>query len=328
MPEALDLPTLFAQLQTRYPASGLLTELVQIHADRFVVRAIVQLGNMTLATSLAAATTVEQAEDQARLRVLVLLGIALNVQPVPIASTTLPFPYANAPATPRTPADIALPTFNEVAPPSDVPPIALAGNEATIPPPPTFPPLTIEPALLSHLPNASFSTPAVDPSVPTLDRSERALEGWQTPLEDVPDDEAPFDRDDSPDDETPYDQAPYDEAPYDEAEPFVEEEPDRALTTDEPLPAAEAPVSRSKPRKPTANKETPADAGTSESASRDLSSLISQIGVEIDRIGWSKRQGSTYLQKTYGKKTRSELTDDELEDFLSYLNTQPSAGQE
>jgi hypothetical protein len=90
-------------------------------------------------------------------------------------------------------------------------------------------------------------------------------------------------------------------------------------------PVTEETAAKNKPRQPSAEKGSMAASDTSSSTSRDLSSLISEIGVEIDRIGWSKRQGSTYLQKTYGKKTRSELTDDELENFLTYLNTQPSA---
>jgi hypothetical protein len=58
----------------------------------------------------------------------------------------------------------------------------------------------------------------------------------------------------------------------------------------------------------------------------DLSDAIAQIGTEIERIGWTKKQGSTYLQETYGKKTRAELTEDELLEFLHYLKALPSKG--
>ncbi len=56
----------------------------------------------------------------------------------------------------------------------------------------------------------------------------------------------------------------------------------------------------------------------------DLSDAIAQIGTEIERIGWTKKQGSTYLQDTYGKKTRAELDEDELIEFLHYLKALPS----
>ncbi|MBW4692120.1 MAG: hypothetical protein KME27_10165 [Lyngbya sp. HA4199-MV5] len=319
MSEASNLFLLFAQLQARYPASGLLTELVQIHADHFVVRAIVQLGNMTLATSLAAASTVEQAEDQARLRVLALLGIHSSLHPLSIAVPEVPFSTSSATIVPEHPfqeATLPAVSLNSVAHPSTVSSIALPDRDATIAPSPAFPLPAIAPTPLTDLPKTSFSTATVESPVPTLDRSEMPLEAWEAPLDEAPPD----------DEDVPYDDAPYDEEPYDEPEPFVAEAPDRTPSTNDLPTAPEAPTTKSKPRKPSADKETPAaDAGTSGGASRDLSSLISQIGVEIDRIGWSKRQGSTYLQKTYGKKTRSELTDDELEDFLTYLNTQPSA---
>ena len=56
----------------------------------------------------------------------------------------------------------------------------------------------------------------------------------------------------------------------------------------------------------------------------DLSDAIAQIGMEIDRIGWTKKQGSAYLQQTYGKRTRAELTETELFGFLDYLKSMPA----
>jgi hypothetical protein len=58
-----------------------------------------------------------------------------------------------------------------------------------------------------------------------------------------------------------------------------------------------------------------------------LSDVIAQIGTEIDRIGWSKKQGSAYLQGTYGKRTRAELTEPELVAFLTYLKSLPAKVQ-
>ena len=59
----------------------------------------------------------------------------------------------------------------------------------------------------------------------------------------------------------------------------------------------------------------------------DLSDAIAQIGTEIERIGWNKKQGSAHLQKTYQKRTRAELTEEELLEFLSYLKSLPSKEQ-
>lgn len=56
----------------------------------------------------------------------------------------------------------------------------------------------------------------------------------------------------------------------------------------------------------------------------DHSELIARIGVSIKRLGWNNKQGSDYLQRTYGKKTRHDLTDEELLEFLEYLESLPN----
>lgn len=56
----------------------------------------------------------------------------------------------------------------------------------------------------------------------------------------------------------------------------------------------------------------------------DLSDIIAQTSVELKRLGWTNAQGRTHLQQTYGKRSRQQLTDEELLDFLNYLQSQPS----
>jgi hypothetical protein len=57
---------------------SLLSELLQIHEGKYIVRASIQVGGSTLATGLSAAHTIEQAEDQARSRALIVLGIEVS----------------------------------------------------------------------------------------------------------------------------------------------------------------------------------------------------------------------------------------------------------
>lgn len=71
--------SLFAQLRSQYPTGALTSELVQVHEGQFVVRALVQVGNATLATGMAAAEQIEVAEDRARIRAMEVLGIAPTV---------------------------------------------------------------------------------------------------------------------------------------------------------------------------------------------------------------------------------------------------------
>ncbi len=54
----------------------------------------------------------------------------------------------------------------------------------------------------------------------------------------------------------------------------------------------------------------------------DLSDVIAQTDVELARLGWTSVQGREYLEKTYGKRSRQLLTDEELLGFLLYLEDQ------
>jgi hypothetical protein len=52
----------------------------------------------------------------------------------------------------------------------------------------------------------------------------------------------------------------------------------------------------------------------------DLSEL-DLILVEMIRVGWSIKDGSSYLQKTYNKNLRQELTENEIRGFLNHLKS-------
>jgi hypothetical protein len=75
-----------------------------------------------------------------------------------------------------------------------------------------------------------------------------------------------------------------------------------------PVPTQPAPIETDKRHKP-----------------MDLSDEIAQTSVEMKRLGWNESQGRTHLQRTYGKRSRQQLTPEELLDFLHYLQDQPSA---
>jgi hypothetical protein len=66
---------MYAQFRSQYPMGSLISELLNIHEGKYIVKAIIQVGGSTLATGLSAAPSIEQAEDQARARALVVLGI-------------------------------------------------------------------------------------------------------------------------------------------------------------------------------------------------------------------------------------------------------------
>jgi hypothetical protein len=94
---------MFTQFRIRYPLGSLLTELSAIDHGKYIVRCLVQVEGTTLVTSLAAAETVELAEDKARSRALDILGIspttATGEQETPVVTSEIPVPLASTPNT-------------------------------------------------------------------------------------------------------------------------------------------------------------------------------------------------------------------------------------
>jgi len=63
---------------------------------------------------------------------------------------------------------------------------------------------------------------------------------------------------------------------------------------------------------------------TSSTASPMDFSIIGRTNMELKRLGWTNQQGRDYLIETYGKRSRQLLTDEQLLDFLHYLESEPS----
>ncbi|CDM93830.1 conserved hypothetical protein [Limnospira indica PCC 8005] len=69
------LKIMFTQFRSRYPTGGLISELIAIENNQYIVRVSVQVAGVTLASGLGMAETVELAEDRARERSLQCLGL-------------------------------------------------------------------------------------------------------------------------------------------------------------------------------------------------------------------------------------------------------------
>ena len=51
--------------------------------------------------------------------------------------------------------------------------------------------------------------------------------------------------------------------------------------------------------------------------------LIEQTTAQLKRLGWSSTQGRLYLQDKFGKSSRQQLSEQELQQFLNYLRSLP-----
>jgi hypothetical protein len=336
----VSIQTLLTQFQARYPSGSVTSELLTIHENRFIVRAIVHLGNMTLATAMASASEIEQAEDRAKVRVLTSLGI--NAFPANSSSSTLPYsasistPFeasahsgevpthhpAPHPASLVTPTQEFEPKPKPVSPPvstasatgspADVTSIASKMTFGTGRSSASTEPISPESLSSKSLPSEPLSAFQSSPSFDAFDAdpSGTAEEELSLPLEELT---AP-----SP--------APGHSPNYSfESEPSLQ-----------PSPSAKPSKPTSSKGKATRRKNEPAaepDASSSTFSDQqsetavdqivDRSDVNAKIGVEMKRLGWTVEQGRSHLKRTYGKRSRQELEDVELLDFLDYLEAQP-----
>ncbi|AHB88533.1 hypothetical protein NK55_06140 [Thermosynechococcus sp. NK55a] len=185
-----------SEFHRRYPTGSIVSDLLQIHDGLFIVKTTLRVGDTILATGMAAAPTLEQAEDTARQRALQLLGIHLPVQTA-------------AELIPRVPPALEAASWSE------------ASNTD----------LFLEP------------TPSANPR---------------------------------------------------RSQPTVKPASEKPLTKREPV---------------------------------DLADEIAQTTVEMKRLGWTEAQGRACLLQRYGKRSRQQLSDEELLDFLHFLQQQPSPGE-
>jgi hypothetical protein len=49
--------------------------------------------------------------------------------------------------------------------------------------------------------------------------------------------------------------------------------------------------------------------------------VLKSIDLELIRLGWTVEEARNYLEKTYGVKSRSQLTDEQIMEFLQTLKT-------
>ena len=55
--------------------------------------------------------------------------------------------------------------------------------------------------------------------------------------------------------------------------------------------------------------------------SLDFNEIKKLTDIEIKRLSWTKEQGINYIKKKYGKRSRLHLTDEQILDFLGYLQS-------
>ena len=227
------ISTLFTQFRHQYADGSLITELLMSHAEQYLVKATVTIGDQIVATALAADEQLTVADDQAKARVLAMLGFGESEPAQPVGQTIPQSEPQSPPLSPVTDAN---------------------GSASAVTQTVTSMPLTPE-----QVPEP-IEPPETDPA---------DVEDMGRPIDSFTPDEAP---------------APSQVPASSLAAPTLE-------NFDDTNPV-------------------------------DLSDIIAQTDVEMTRLGWSSIQGRNYLEKTFNKRSRQQLTDEELLTFLLHLESQ------
>jgi hypothetical protein len=263
---------MFTQFRVRYPQGSLITELSAIEHGQYIVRCLVQVEGKTLVTGLAAASTVELAEEQARSRALAVLGIDTTMTVIAEKET------------PLAPTEVVVPPKPTAKAPTELPPPSIEEIQLT-----QFP--------LDSSVNDSSSLSLSDSSIEDINHH-----APKTPL--VEEEKT----------------LPYE---FSSTEAETSNEESTPLRMEEEMSPSQL---NGLPVKSYFQSELETDNTklSSTSGPIDMSDVIARTTVEVKRLGWSNQHGKDYLLQTYGKRSRQLLTDEELLDFLNYLESQPS----
>lgn len=255
-----NIAPMLQQFHRFYPQGSLISELVNIDRGLYIVKVSVQQQNIILGTALAAADTVEKAEDKARERAIATLNYSL-----PVAETA-PQSVATPPEKTKTPPPAEVSPLYSIPEPAPEPVIEQAIEPVIeLAPEPTIEPIS-EPA-------KEFAAVAA-PSATTQTNI------FEQPL-------------------TP----PVEETPTNIFEqPLATEESLETAVSIAPEPESEPPIN---------------------TVEFDFNEIKHRIDLEMKRLNWTKEQGRDYLLSTYGKRSRLHLTDNELLEFLGYVENLP-----
>ncbi len=286
---------MLAQFQSLYPNGCLISELVQIFQGKFIVRVSVQLEGITRATGMAAAETIEAAEDQARTRALTVLGIT-DAPQESISQT-----QSNASSNTKVSESSYSSTKNEdfVAPQW-----SSVSNKEISTPSSKQRNIKLEPVTNENL-DLPTANSRIEPIPDTPNTSETYSQDLGREFALTANRQLEFDSPAENLEMVSGQQAENPSFPGISASNVTPFTPRNYSPQEDVVPQ----ISTGKRRK----KAEPVD----------LSDVIAKTDVELQRLGWTPEQGREHLIKTYGKRGRTLLTEEELHGFLQYLQSQP-----
>jgi hypothetical protein len=314
------------KFRTLYPQGSLISELIKIDCGKYLVKASIQVDGVTLTTGLAAADTIELAEDRARQRALEALALDAIV-----AQETKPSPSSTTETTETSIAESQEEIIEAIEETPVVPAAKKTRREKK------------KSTETSEIIEKESTSPQNEPSktLNTLDLAteevkeiqevqklekgnrdrEELVTSWLGQTEDI--------EENVPD---VFDRESWIESDRSDTESYTQETEEAILEKqgslfDEPTTSNfTETASTSKTIFSTKDNENQTSQKSSTVAFDDdeHGNLTAKTTVEMKRLGWTTQQGRDFLIATYGKQSRMILTNQELEEFLAHLQSQPT----
>ncbi len=296
------------EFRQAYPRGSLISELINIYQGKYLVRVLVIVDDVTLATGLAAEDTLEMAEDRARLRALGAISFDATLHqaaPRPLVSHQPSAGLSGVSGGSRSLSSLR--NRPQISDRPQRPDLANLESEA------------IPRDLPSNYGTSEISAPQEEwlvssqdyYSLPKNQSKSEDISGWSTPPKSF--ESLETDREFSAISGQAF--AKQAGGPL-AAPPSLTQAPASAdLYSSYPVATTQATETMT-------GEDVPALPNLLSDEQRKQK--IAQTTLEIQRLGWDNTQGREFLQKRYNKRARSQLSDEELLDFLHYLQTQPN----
>lgn len=268
---------MLGKFRNYYPQGSLTSELLNIDRGLYIVKVVISIEGKILATALAAAARIEDAEDRARERAIAALGLeALKSELTPTKSA------------------IKTVISNQSEKAKETEPTVNRSTVAYIP----------TESQAKNTPAVNFSVTQPSTSVAaTVVEPEKAREiANSVPLE------TSWDEVDNPSNDLEIPPEPtIADSSSNSGNLFEGTFDERPATT---LEAKESNYPKSVP--------------INQTVQIDFNEIKHKTDIEIQRLGWTQEDGVKFLKSRYGKRTRLHLTDEQLLEFLNYLESQPT----
>lgn len=296
---------MLTQFRILYPQGSVISELVTIDHGKYIVRVLIKVGSITLGTALAGSDTIEQAEDTAINRALGLL----KLDSVSWNSNNL-----NTSQTQESRNSSTIATSSKVSNTS----VEAQVNSETPSPEQQVPVATSVKVKVPQSPivDADFSKLS---ALAVEEKSTNSKEIIIEPLEEVSPKPSQVQ-------ETPLFVSNINEKlaePMEEVSSRSSQVQETSISTPE-IKKISAPTTTMSQEISEASFSEEQSLLTTLEEPLEFSEIIVRSDVEMKRLGWTKVQGREYLIQTYGKRSRQVLSDEELLEFLYYLESLPT----